>query len=100
MKIFRATPNPDRINENHWKRSPYKGWIIVRAENERKARRFASINLPDMAGLEAGLSNPWFYVDREVQTENLVIFMKLSGDEILDYSLDGVPEILDKEYAI
>ena len=89
MKIFKAEPNETRANENHWKRSPHKGWIIVRAENEEQARRVVSSEL-DRTN-EAGLVNPW-------DSEDIAIFTELTTEEIEEaqYSLNGEERILDK----
>ncbi|MCF8721882.1 hypothetical protein [Nitrospina gracilis] len=93
MKIFRAEPIPEFIDEHHWRRSTHKGWVIVRAENEDKARSLVAIEFgfaPERIPGQELPVNPWW---------SHASFTELAQTEIEDagYTLDGEEEILNKE---
>jgi hypothetical protein len=89
MKIFKLMPEPNRLNEIHWRASTYQGELIVRAEDEASARM-----IPAMA---FGIGVERTSVDQEIaclpwsRAIGLVDCSELTSSE---FSIEGEEEIL------
>jgi len=72
MPIWRLEPT--EIESTDWRRSTYKGQVVVRAKNENEARKLASEKFDTAADVEHGQNtpmNPWFQGEL-VRCEQLV----------------------------
>ena len=94
MKIFKAEPIESRINERPWDGSTHKGWVIVRAENERNVIHILSSEFGIAARLRSGEDtpkNPW--------RAGLANYTEMTDEEIesSEYSIEGEEGIIEKE---
>lgn len=90
MKIWKLSPID--LNHRDWDRSEFRKEIIVRAESEDKARKFAKIKLNIAACKDTaskGQENPW--------TNPVLVSVVEVTDE--SYSNTGKEEILYPEEA-
>ncbi len=86
MKIFKLEPK--NLNAHHWDASIYQGVVIVRAEDEKKARRKAVLKFTIAVEVKSKAQptpiSPWLlddYVDCKEENDS-------------KYSIDGNEEIL------
>ena len=94
MKIFKAEPITKRLNEHPWNASTHRGWVVIRAENERKAISIAASEFRTAATKNFGEVipvNPW--------RGGLAKFTEMTDAEIdhSNYSTAGEESIIDKE---
>lgn len=93
MKIFKAKPIPESINEHHWEASDHRGWVIIRAESIKDAEMIAATEFGIMTRrVHRGDTklNPWL---------SCVNYTEMTKAEIekSNYSIEGEERILDKE---
>jgi len=89
MKIFKAEPVESRLNEPHWNTSTHKGWVIIRAIDEERAKHIASLEFRIATHHVPGdiiPGNPW--------REGLVNYTEITESE---YSVEGEEGVLAKE---
>ncbi len=86
MKIFKLEPK--NLNSHHWDASTYWDVVIVRAEDEKKARRKATLEFSIAVEVKSKVQptaiNPWILGDH-------VDCKELNDAE---YPIDGDEEIL------
>ena len=83
MKIFKLEPK--NLDSHHWNASVYNGIAIVRAEDEKKARRKAafkfSIAVEIKSNSDATPISPWLLDDHVDCIEKTVSGYPIDGDE-------------------
>ena len=86
IKIFKLVTK--NLNSHHWDASIYQGVVIVRAENEKKARRKATLEFCIAVEMKSKVQytaiNPWILGDH----------VDCKEEDDFEYPIDGDEEIL------